>query len=61
MTVGFLCSMLRDDLSVFLERTGEHTIYTKAGDLLENDMIVKDFRFMPSDAIIIVGRGTNNG
>lgn len=58
MTVKFLCSMLRDDLGVFLEK-GNHTLYTEVSKLSENNEVVEDFRFshLGNSIVITVRNG----
>ena len=57
MTIGFLCSMLQSDVTVFVEKDSANTLYTSAGRLVDSREVVGDFHFIPSGAIIIKSIG----
>lgn len=53
MTIGFLCSMLKSNVPVFVEKDNTNTLYTTAGKLIDNYEVVGDFHFIPSGSIVI--------
>lgn len=57
MTIGFLCSMLRSDVPVFVERDKHNTLCTHAEKLVNNNEIVGDFEFMKAGALLIKSLG----